>query len=132
VPRDLFHVIGRPLIRKSLGTSDDSKAIRLRNLEEVQTDAFFAKLRRQPGIQMLTQTVGDPSAPSVSSEALIAQARQMVERRDARAHENSISDLLDGREEQSDVADNLEYELTALQERRDPMAQPGAVKTGLK
>jgi integrase len=110
VPTRLVPILGKPFIKKALGTSDVVEARRLRNVEDVLTDALFASAEKS----------GSAPALTMSLEELTEHLRQHVEKFDKR---NAASLIQNPPQDPHDLAERIkdaDEDLSILRTPGDP------------
>lgn len=122
VPAELVHLVGKPVIKRSLRTQDKAEAKRLRPIKDLEMDAYFAKLRAGPtSFWLKPKDDPDPRPPreAVSLELLIEYLQEAVEIEDAASKKRLLSDPPRDNDELHDLRMDAELDLQVLSNPAD-------------
>lgn len=113
VPRNLVALLGRTVVKRSLGVTSLADAKKLRPIEDLKVDALFAAAER-----------GTLPAKSeaLSLTALAEHVRETVEKLDKRFVQDLVEDPPEDAAQRAEMRQNVEEDLQALRDPADPNA----------
>ena len=116
VPDDVRGVLGKDVIKKSLGTTSVKEAKRLRLLEDATWEARFDEMRGVSGAKQASSSI----TSKVTSSVLLAAARSFVARKDEQIATRLHRSGPDSEQERQEMAEIVEVSLSMTKNLDDP------------
>jgi|GEM_PF-2017894 len=135
VPAELVSLAGKSVVKQSLSTADRTEAKRRRAILDVETDAWFAAMRKSagpglPSTQAGSGKFGNHSNRRIPLEMLLEYIRDSVETSDSASRQQLLADPPRDRDELQELRADAETALEILSDPADDRRLPAIVSFG--